>query len=378
MSKKKNSSSFNQVLTQMVLDVFEQNGNTPLNYKQVSAKLNIHDPESRDTILEILKDEAKKQTLKELSPGKFQLLELKTFVEGRVDLTNDGSAFIVTDDEAESDIFVAPRKLRTALNGDRVKVYVYAKSRGKNKEGEVIEILQRNKMEFTGIVKLSERFAFFIPDDRKMMHDIFIPMSELNGAKNGIKAVAEITDWPVDAKNPIGRIKHILGAQGENDTEMNAILAEYGFPLAFPKEVEHESEEIKDTITPAEIARRRDFRDVLTFTIDPFDAKDFDDALSFIYLPNGNYEVGVHIADVSHYIIPDSALDKEALERGTSVYLVDRVIPMLPERLSNGLCSLRPNEDKLCFSAVFKLDAQGGIHGEWFGRTIIHSRRRFA
>ncbi|MDB5011780.1 MAG: Ribonuclease [Mucilaginibacter sp.] len=377
MSKKKNSSTIDQVLTQMVLDVFEQNGNTPLNYKQVSAKLNIRDPEAKYTILDILKEEAFKQTLKEISPGKFQLLELKTFIEGKVDLTNDGSAFIVTDDEAESDIFVAPRKLRNALNGDRVKVYVYAKSRGRHKEGEVIEILQRNKTEFTGIVKISERFAFFIPDDRKMMHDIFIPISELHGAKNGIKAIAEITDWPAGAKNPLGRIKHVLGAQGENDTEMNAILAEYGFPLSFPREVEHDAEAIPDTITPQEIAQRRDFRNITTFTIDPFDAKDFDDALSFKIMDNGNYEVGVHIADVSHYIIPDLALDKEAFERGTSVYLVDRVIPMLPERLSNGLCSLRPKEDKLCFSAVFELNEDAQILNEWYGKTIIHSDRRF-
>ncbi len=281
MSKKKKnkSSSINQVLTQLVLDVFEKNGNQPLNYRQVSAALNIIAPEDRNTILDILEDEAFKQVLKEVSPGKFQLLELKTFVEGKVDLTADGSAFIVTDDPDESDIFVAPRKLRNALHGDRVKVYVYAKSKGRRKEGEIIEILQRAKTEFTGIVKLSERYAFFIPDDRKMMHDIFIPMSELNGAKNGIKAVAEITDWPSQAKNPIGRIKHILGQQGENDTEMNAILAEYGFPLSFPKEVEHDAEEIPSEITTEEIAKRRDFRDVLTFTIDPFDAKDFDDAV---------------------------------------------------------------------------------------------------
>ncbi|WP_426588783.1 ribonuclease R [Mucilaginibacter sp. R-33] len=378
MSKrKKNNSSIHQVLTQMVLDIFEQNGNTPLNYKQVSAKLNVRDPESREIIYDILKDEVKRSVLKEISPGKFQLLELKTFIEGVVDLTNDGSAFIVTDDEFESDIFIAPRKLRTALNGDRVKVYVYAKSKGKHKEGEVIEILQRAKMEFTGIVKLSERYAFFIPDDRKMMHDIFIPISELNGAKNGIKAVAEITDWPTEAKNPVGRIKHILGAQGENDTEMNAILAEYGFPLSFPAEVEHDAEEIPAVITPEEIAKRRDFRNITTFTIDPFDAKDFDDALSYRVLENGNYEVGVHIADVSHYIIPDSALDKEALDRATSVYLVDRVIPMLPERLSNGLCSLRPKEEKLCFSAVFEMDENANIIAEWYGKTIIYSDRRF-
>jgi len=361
----------------MVLDIFEQNGNTPLNYKQVAAKLNLNDPDDREVIHDILRDETKKRTLKEISHGKYQMLELKTFVEGRVDMTADGSAFIVTDDEFENDIFVAPRKLRTALNGDRVKVYVYAKSRGKNKEGEVIEILQRAKIEFTCIVKLSDRFALFIPVVRKMLHDIFIPMNELNGAKNGIKAIAEITDWPVDAKNPIGRIKHVLGTQGENDTEMNAILAEYGFPLSFPGEVEHESEEISDVITREEIARRRDFRNITTFTIDPFDAKDFDDALSFRILENGNYEVGVHIADVSHYIQPDSALDKEALDRATSVYLVDRVIPMLPERLSNGLCSLRPKEDKLCFAAVFELDENAYVINEWFGKTVIHSDRRF-
>ncbi|QJD94661.1 ribonuclease R [Mucilaginibacter robiniae] len=379
MSKKKTTNhSIKQVLTQLVLDVFERNGKESLNYKQVSAMLNVREPEARDTILEILKEEAKRGILKEISPGKFQVLELKTFVEGTVDMTNDGSAFIVTDDEFENDIFIAPRKLRNALNGDRVKVYVYAKSKGKHKEGEVIEIIRRNKMEFTGIVKLSERFAFLIPDDRKMLHDIFIPLSDLSGAKNGVKAIAEITDWPAEAKNPIGRIKNILGTQGENDTEMNAILAEYGFPLSFPDEVEKESEAIPEAITPEEIAQRRDFRDTLTFTIDPIDAKDFDDAISFKYLDNGNYEIGVHIADVSHYIIPDSALDKEAFERGTSVYLVDRVIPMLPERLSNGLCSLRPNEDKLCFAAVFEMDAAGKVLTEWYGKTIIHSNRRFS
>jgi ribonuclease R len=377
MSKKDHNHTIKQVLTQLVLNVFEQNGNQELNHKQVSAKLNIIEPDAREVIREILKEEAFKQTLKEVSPGKYKLVELKTFIEGRVDLTNDGSAFIVTDDEFESDIYVAPRKLRNALNGDTVKVYVYAISKGKRKEGEVIEIIKRRKMEFTGIVKLSERFAFFVPDDRKMHHDIFIPLGDLNGAKNGEKALAEITEWPAEAKNPIGRIKNVLGKQGENDTEMNAILAEYGFPLSFPKEVEEEANAIPETITAQEIAKRRDFRDVLTFTIDPFDAKDFDDAISFRKLENGNFEVGVHIADVSHYIIPDSALDKEAYERGTSVYLVDRVIPMLPERLSNGLCSLRPKEDKLCFAAVFELDASAYVINEWFGKTVIHSNRRF-
>jgi ribonuclease R len=211
-----------------------------------------------------------------------------------------------------------------------------------------------------------------------MQHDIFIPLSDLNGAKDNEKAIAHISEWPEGAKNPIGKIIHVLGKQGDNNAEMNAILADFGFPLAFPKDVEAAAEAIAETIPAAEIAKRRDFRKALTFTIDPFDAKDFDDAISFQKLPNGNYEIGVHIADVSHYVLPDSALDIEAYDRGTSVYLVDRVIPMLPERLSNGLCSLRPNEDKLCFSAVFELDEKAIIHSEWFGRTVIHSDKRFA
>lgn len=377
MSKKK-SKNFNLVLTKLISDVFEKSGNKPLNYKQVASKLNLHDDESRGLILEILREETRKGILMEPDKGKFILKQLKTFVTGKVDMTADGSAYIVSDDQFEEDIFVAPRKLRNALHGDIVKVYVYAKSKGRKKDGEVVEILQRAKMEFTGIIKLSDRFAFFVPDDRKMLHDIFIPLDSLNGAKDLDKAIAKIIDWPEDAKNPIGEIIHVLGKQGENNAEMNAILADYGFPLAFPDEVEKEADAIKDTILPEEIAKRRDFRKVLTFTIDPADAKDFDDAISFQTLVNGNIEVGVHIADVSHYVNMGSALDKEAFERGTSVYLVDRVIPMLPERLSNGLCSLRPNEDKLCFSAVFELDHEANVVDQWFGKTIIHSDTRFS
>lgn len=377
MSKKK-SNNFNLVLTKLISDVFEKSGNRPLNYNQVASKLKLHDDESRTLILEILREETRKGILNEPEKGKFILKQLKTLVTGRVDMTADGSAYIVTDDEFEEDIFVAPRKLRNALHGDIVKVYVYAKSKGRKKDGEVVEILQRAKMEFTGIVKLSERFAFFVPDDRKMLHDIFIPLDSLNKAKDQDKAVARIIDWPEDAKNPIGEIIHVLGKQGENNAEMNAILADYGFPLAFPKEVENQADAIEETILAEEIAKRRDFRKVLTFTIDPADAKDFDDAISFKALENGNTEVGIHIADVSHYVQSGSALDKEAFERGTSVYLVDRVIPMLPERLSNGLCSLRPNEDKLCFSAVFELDKEANVVEQWFGKTIIHSDTRFS
>jgi ribonuclease R len=378
MAKNKNS-DIKLVLTQMISDIFDKNKNVALNYKQVAAKLNLKDGAATDTILEILKEQVNKGVFIQPERGKFRLKDLKTFVIGTVDMTADGSAFIVPDDEFEKDIFVAPRKLKNALNGDKVKVYVYSKkTSGRKKEGEVVEIITRLKTDFIGVAKVSERFAFIIPDDRKMNHDIFVPLNDLNGAKNGQKVQVSITDWPEGTKNPIGKIINVLGTQGENDTEMNAILAQYGFPLSFPDAVEKEANAIPETVSEADIKGRKDFRDTITFTIDPADAKDFDDAISFKKLPNGNYEVGVHIADVSYYVLPKSNLDKEAYERATSVYLVDRVIPMLPERLSNGVCSLRPHEDKLCFAAVFELDEEANIQNQWFGRTAIHSNRRFS
>jgi ribonuclease R len=377
MAKKK-SSHLEVVLTQLISDVLEKSNNEALNYKQVSAKLNLTDPASRETILEVLQEQVKKGVLIEPEKGKFKLKDLKTFVTGRVDMTADGSAFVIPDDEFEKDIFVSSRKLHNALNGDKVKVYIFAKKSGRKNEGEVVEIIQRAKTDFIGVIKISDRFAFVNIDDRKMLHDIFVPLTDLNGAKNGQKVQVSITDWPEGAKNPIGKISTILGEQGENNTEMNAILAQYGFPLEFPKEVEKEAEAIPEGISEGDMVGRKDFRNTITFTIDPADAKDFDDAISFKKLPNGNYEIGVHIADVSHYVKPHSNLDKEAYSRATSVYLVDRVIPMLPERLSNGVCSLRPNEDKLCFAAVFELDEQANIVQEWFGRTAIHSDTRFS
>ncbi|WP_199138696.1 ribonuclease R [Pedobacter sp. ASV12] len=376
MAKNK-SAHIEQVLTQLISDIFEKNKNVPLNHKQVAAKLNLKDVASTDTILEVLKEQVNKGLFTQPERGKFRLKDLKTFVVGTVDMTADGSAFIVPDDEFEKDIYVAPRKLRNALHGDKVKVYVFKKKTGRKNEGEVVEIITRLKTDFIGLAKVSERFAFVIPDDRKMLHDIFVPLNDLNGARNGQKVQVSITDWPEGAKNPIGKIINVLGEQGENNTEMNAILAQYGFPLSFPPEVEAEANAIPEQVSEAEINGRRDFRNTVTFTIDPIDAKDFDDAISFKKLPNGNYEIGIHIADVSHYVLPKSMLDKEAYERATSVYLVDRVIPMLPERLSNGVCSLRPHEDKLCFAAVFELDEHANIHNEWFGRTVIHSDRRF-
>lgn len=377
MAKKK-SHQLKQVLTQLISDVFTKNKNEALNYKQVSAKLNLVDIESKETILEILEEQAVKGIFEEPQRGKFRLKELKTFIIGKVDMTADGAAFIIPDDEMEKDVFVSARKLHTALHGDKVKVYIYAKKSGRKNEGEVVEIIERYKTDFIGVIKISERFAFVMVDDRKMLHDIFVPLTDLEGAKNGQKVQVAITDWPEGAKNPIGKITNILGEQGENDTEMNSILAQFGFPLSFPDEVEKEANAIPEEVTADDLKGRKDFRDTTTFTIDPADAKDFDDAISFKKLDNGNYEVGIHIADVSYYVKPGSALDKEAYSRATSVYLVDRVIPMLPERLSNGVCSLRPNEDKLCFAAVFELDEQANVLNEWFGRTVIHSNRRFS
>lgn len=376
MAKHK-SAHIKQVITQLISDIFEKNKNVALNHKQVAAKLNLKDVASTDTILEVLKEQVQKGLFTQPERGKFRMKDLKTFVTGTVDMTADGSAFIVPDDEFEKDIYVAPRKLRNALHGDKVKVYVFKKKTGRKNEGEVVEIISRLKTDFIGVAKVSERFAFVIPDDRKMLHDIFVPLNDLNGAKNGQKVQVGITDWPEGAKNPIGKVINVLGEQGENNTEMNAILAQYGFPLSFPPEVEAEANAIPEQVSEAEIKGRKDFRNTVTFTIDPIDAKDFDDAISFKKLSNGNYEIGVHIADVSHYVLPKSKLDKEAYERATSVYLVDRVIPMLPERLSNGVCSLRPHEDKLCFAAVFELDEHANIQNEWFGRTVIHSDRRF-
>lgn len=379
MAQDKNN-AFKQILTQLITDIFEKEDNNPLNYKQVSGKLNINDNESRQVIQSILKDESKAGNFKEVEKGKFILKDLKAFVIGHVDMTADGSAFVVPEDEFENDIYIAPRKLRSALHGDKVKVHTYAKSRGKRKEGEIVEVLERARTEYTGTINISPRFAFVTADNRKMLNDIFVPLTDLNDAQDGEKVVVAITEWPQDGKNknPVGRVKHVLGKKGENDTEMNAILADFGFPLSFPQTVEQEAESYDGSIPKEELKKRRDFRQITTFTIDPADAKDFDDALSFQQLENGNYEIGIHIADVSYYVIPDSLLDQEAFDRGTSVYLVDRVIPMLPERLSNNLCSLVPNEDRLVFSAVFEMDPNANVIDQWFGRSVIHSNRRFS
>jgi ribonuclease R len=283
----------------------------------------------------------------------------------------------VTSEAYEQDIFISQNNLNHALDGDSVKVMVYARRKTGSPEGEVVEILERARETFVGTLDISGRFAFLIPDSRQMPFDMFIPAEKLGGAVDGQKAIARLTEWPKHAKNPYGEIIEVLGNQGDNDAEMHAILAEFGLPYQFAEEVEEDAMRISDKVSEKEYKSRRDFRDTVTFTIDPDDAKDFDDALSIKALPGGKWEIGVHIADVTHYIQPETILDLEALQRATSVYLVDRVVPMLPERLSNFLCSLRPLEEKLCFSAVFEMNDNAEISGEWFGKTVIRSDRRF-
>jgi ribonuclease R len=301
----------------------------------------------------------------------------KEFVIGKVDMKNTGKAY-VSPEKGGEDIFISANNTFQALHEDTVKVYLFPKRKNHKTEGQIVEVIKRNKTDYVGVISISKEFGFLVPDSNNMAVDIFIPKTGFNNAKDGEKVIVRITEWPEHAKNPFGEVIKVLGKPGENNVEMQSILAEYNFPLEFPKNVENEAAKIDRTIHADEIARRRDFRQITTVTIDPADAKDFDDALSLRKLENGHWEVGVHIADVSHYVREGQSIDAEARERGTSIYLVDRVIPMLPEVLSNDVCSLRPKEDKLCFSAVFEMDDEAEIYNEWIGKTIIHSNRRFA
>lgn len=312
----------------------------------------------------------------EIYPGKFKPKSMGGYIFGTVDMTQYGYAYIITD-EIKDDIYVSKDNLNHSLNGDYVKVYMYASRKGKRLEGEVVEIIERSRNTFVGIVEVSPHFAFLNCGSKDMPYDLFISPGKLKGAKDGQKAIARIIDWPKGTKNPVGEIIEVLGDPGENEVEMHAILAEFELPWKFSEQVSRASELINDKITKEDYNSRRDFRAVPTFTIDPADAKDYDDALSLRRLRNGNWEVGVHIADVTHYVKPKSIIDQEGYNRGTSVYLVDRVVPMLPEKLSNFICSLRPEEKKLCYSAVFIMDNNANVLDEWFGRTVIRSNRRF-
>lgn len=375
--KKRKSGSFKHDLMHQIIAVFDKNPGKSLTYKQISKAFGFKDISNKKLIGVILDELVAQNKLYETQKGKYSLKSGGEFIQGKVDMTSRGAAYIIVDD-SDSDIYISSRNTNTALHGDIVKVNIFSGKLSQKIEGEIVEIVERANTEFVGVLEKSKNFSFVITDNNRMPVDIFISNDKLNKANDGDKVVAQITEWPLDKKNPFGRIVQVLGRPGEHDTEMHAILAEYGLPYEFPPNVERDANNLAIEVSPEEIKKRRDFRATTTITIDPEDAKDFDDALSLKKLKNGNWEVGVHIADVSHYVQPGTVLDKEAFNRATSVYLVDRVVPMLPEVLSNQACSLRPHETKLCFSAVFELDENAKLINEWFGRTVIFSDRRFS
>lgn len=375
--KKKSSSNTLPQLTESILAILRKNREQPINYKQIAAKLGVDDPSSRNQIIKKLKELQGKKTIQELDRGKYILVPNQNYYTGRVDIAGRGQGYIIVED-LEDDILVKSKNLNHALQGDTVEVYVFKRKRGGKSEGEVTRIIERKKMEFVGVIGIKENFAFVEMTDHKMYTDIFVPKDNIGSAKDGEKVLVEIVDWPEKADSPIGKVIKSLGMPGEHNTEIHSILAQYGLPYEFPPEVEAFANKIDTSIQPQEIKKRRDMRKTLTFTIDPKDAKDFDDALSFEVLENGNYEIGIHIADVAHYVQPGTILDDEAFERATSVYLVDRVVPMLPEVLSNNACSLRPHEEKYTFSAVFEIDKKATVINKWFGRTVTYSDARFA
>ena len=364
-------------LTKNIFRILNEDSSKSFNYKQIAAKLKIEDTDGKNQVIQKLAELTGSKKLKEIDRGKFQINEDRKYSIGTLDITSNGNGYFMTDDY-ENDIFTPNNNLGKGLHGDVVRAYVYKRKRSNKLEADVVEIIERAKNEFVGVLQKSKNFGFVICDNNKMYADIFISESKMNGAEHGDKVQAKLIDWPENSKNPFGKITTVLGKPGDHNTEMHSILLEYDLPYEFEPEVEKEAEELPIEITKEEIAKRRDMRGDLTFTIDPKDAKDFDDALSFTKLENGNFEIGIHIADVSHYLQPDTILDDEAYARATSVYLVDRVVPMLPEMLSNGVCSLRPNEEKLTFSAVFEINEKAQIVGEWFGRTVTYSDQRFA
>lgn len=385
-NKGKTKKNETNLIEKKVMEAFSTGDNSKLNYKQIAAKAGIFDKGGREKVKKIIEDFLDKKILLSAGRGKYKInptylskeYTSKNYVTGRLQITSTGSAFLIQDIPDTEDIFIADGNLGNALPNDKVKVLVFPIRRKKGFEGQVVEILERSKRQIVGVIQIKKSIAYFIPDNSSFRRDILIPGRLLKGAKSGDKVVVVITDWVAGTRSPLGEVVYVLGKPGNNDVEMNSILAEYDFPLLFPDEVEAEAGSIPKEIAKEEIKKRRDFRTVPTFTIDPADAKDFDDAISYEILDNGLHRVGVHIADVSYYVKPGSLLDTEAYKRGTSVYLVDRTIPMLPEILSNNLCSLRPNEDKLCYSAVFDLDDRAKVHREWFGRTVINSDRKFS
>ena len=367
-----------KTFSEKILKILSQNANKPFNYKQICAVLELNDTKSRNEIIKDLKILAAQKVIIESEPGKYLVKAIsQDYYEGKIDMTSRRTAYFICE-ELEDDVFIPTNNLNHALDKDKVKVYIYNRRKGRKPEGEVIEIIERTKTEFVGVIDIQKNFAFVSTANAKMYTDIFISKEKYNSAEQGDVVLVKIEDWPKKADSPFGTVIKVLGKPGEHNTEIHAILAEYGLPYDFPIEVEVFAQKLDTSIHLEEIAKRRDMRDTLTFTIDPKDAKDFDDALSFKKLENGNFEIGIHIADVSHYLQEGTILDDEAYHRGTSVYLVDRVVPMLPEVLSNFACSLRPNEEKYTFSAIFEIDHKATVLNQWFGRTVINSDQRFA
>ncbi|MBD3583766.1 ribonuclease R [Flavobacterium selenitireducens] len=361
-----------------ILKILARNSNKGFNYKQIAAILEVDDTKSRNEIIRDLKLLAAQKKIIESEPGKYLVKAVsQDYYQGKIDMTSRKTAFFVCDD-FEEDVFIPTNNLNRALDGDIVQVYVYNRRQGKRPEGEVVEIVERAKTQFVGVIDIQKNFAFVSTANPKMYTDIFIPKDKIGEAQQGEVVLVEIEDWPKRADSPFGSVIKVLGKPGEHDTEIHAILAEYGLPYEFPVDVEVYAQKLDTSIQQQEIDKRRDMRQTLTFTIDPRDAKDFDDALSFKKLDNGNFEIGIHIADVSHYVEEGTILDEEAYNRATSVYLVDRVVPMLPEVLSNFACSLRPHEEKYTFSAVFEIDNKANVIDQWFGRTVTYSDQRFA
>ena len=346
------------------------------NFRQVAFALGYGSAPAQKAVAMYLAELAFDGRIIEVSPGKYKSPQRSVSAEGVFVRRSNGKNSVVTDADGE-EIFVAERNSMHALNGDRVRIAVAAAMRGKEPEAQVTEIVEKKDQTFIGTLRVDKRMAYLQTDSKFLANDIIIPRARLRGGHNGDKAIVRITDWPDDEKNPRGEVVDILGVTGENNAEIHAILAEFGLPYRYPEAVTRAAEKIDAGITPEVVAQRVDMRSVTTFTIDPRDAKDFDDALSIRKLPDGNYEVGVHIADVTHYVRPDTTIDREASERATSVYLVDRVVPMLPEHLSNGICSLRPDEDKLTFSTIFTISPDGKVLDSRIARTVIRSNRRF-
>ena len=375
--KKEKKSRRNRDRTSLIIQLFREFPNNKFSLKHLAAASGGADRDGRRETLAILDRLYDEGVIEECARGKYRLTHRHLpHYEGLCSMTSGGSAYIRVEG-LEQDIFVNQRNTLNALDGDRVEVVVMHRSRDGKLEGEVTAVRERNPRPYVGIAEVGAHQIFVRPDSRRIPVDIFLPKKRYPEVRNGEKVVVRIVEWAHGAKSPVGELIDRLGMAGDNDTEMHAILAEYDLPYRFEEEVEEAAQAIRGEITEREIARRRDFRTITTFTVDPADAKDFDDALSVQRISDGVWQIGVHIADVTHYVRPHSPIDEEAVARGTSVYLVDRTVPMLPERLSNELCSLRPHETSLCFSAVFTLNENLDILDEWFGRTVIHSNRRF-